>query len=112
MSSPSPDRMPRDLAVAAQSGLDWLRDILGQPVDCSNSALLRAQSAAAGIAINAQLRADSLRMRSAREDKALDRLVRIMQEKALTVPSSVSELQHPHMALSDSPLLVHGQPAV
>ena len=97
MSSPSPDKLARDLASATQSGLDWLRDVLVQPVDCSNSALLRAQSAAAGIAINAQLRADSLRLRSAREDKALDRLVRLMAEKALTVPAIANDSQLPSL---------------
>ena len=86
MSSPETDRLARDLASATQAGLDWIRDILARSAQDGDSALLRAQSAAAGIAINAQLRADSLRMRSAREDKALDRLVRLMQEKALTVP--------------------------
>ena len=99
MSSPSPDKLARDLAGATQSGLDWLRDVLGQPVDCSNSALLRAQSAAAGIAINAQLRADSLRLRSAREDKALDRLVKLMAEKALTVPQTAFDSSAQPMAL-------------
>ena len=97
MSSPSPDRLARDLAVVTQSGLDWLGDILGQPVDCSNSALLRAQSAAAGIAINAQLRADCLRMRSAREDKALDRLCKLIEEKALTVPAHANHSQLPSL---------------
>ena len=95
----SPDKLATDLAKATQHGLDWLREILALPIDDSNSALLRAQSAAAGIAINAQLRADSLRMRSAREDKALAELVRVMQEKALTVPSTVTEKQHPVMDL-------------
>ena len=103
MSSPSPDRMARDLATVTQAGLDWLGDVLGQPVDCTNSALLRAQSAAAGIAINAQLRADSLRLRSAREDKALDRLVRLMAEKALVVPTTLVESPAPFMASLDQP---------
>ena len=93
MSSPSPDKLARDLAAVTQSSLDWIGELLALPIDDSNSALLRAQSAAAGIAINAQLRADSLRMRSAREDKALDRLVRLMQEKALVVPNTLVESQ-------------------
>ena len=97
MSSPSPDRLATDLAGVTQSSLDWIRDILALGVDDTNSALLRAQSAAAGIAINAQLRADSLRMRSAREDKALDRLVRLMQEKALTVPAIANDSQLPSL---------------
>jgi hypothetical protein len=91
MTSPSPDKMARDLAGATQAGLDWTSAVLALPIDDSNSALLRAQSAAAGIAINAQLRADSLRMRSAREDKALDRLCKLIEEKALVVPVSLSD---------------------
>ena len=98
MSSPSPDQLARDLAGVTQSSLDWIRDILALGVDDTNSALLRAQSASAGIAINAQLRADSLRLRAAREDKALERLVKLIAEKALTVPTAHanhSQLQEP-----------------
>jgi len=109
MSSPETDRLARDLAVATQAGLDWIKDILARTAEDGDSALLRAQSAAAGIAINAQLRADSLRMRSAREDKALDRLVRLMAEKALVVPgvalaggNSLAEKHAPPMGLTGS----------
>ena len=86
----NPDKLAHDLAGATQLSLDWIRAVLTAGLDEGNSALLRAQSAAAGIAINAQLRADQLKMRSAREDKALERLVKLIQDKALTVPSVVA----------------------
>ena len=91
----NPDKLAHDLAGATQLSLDWIRAVLTAGLDEGNSALLRAQSAAAGIAINAQLRADQLKMRSAREDKALERLVKLIQDKALTVPSVVAnDSQH------------------
>ena len=64
-------------------GLDKLEQILRMPTDRMDGNLLRAQTAAAGIAVNAQLRADETRLRAKTEGDTLDRLLRaIAEEKA------------------------------
>jgi hypothetical protein len=60
-------------------GLDKLEQILSLPTDRMDGNLLRAQTAAAGIAVNAQLRADETRLRQKTEGDTLDRLLRAIE---------------------------------
>jgi hypothetical protein len=60
-------------------GLDKLEQILRMPTDRMEGNLLRAQTAAAGIAVNAQLRADETRLRQKTEGDTLDRLLRAIE---------------------------------
>lgn len=83
-------------ALAAQlealTGLamDKLKEMLSEPLDVENGPLMRTQAAAAGIALNAQLRADALRMRAARHDRALEALIAVIQSKEGSVPCAAA----------------------
>jgi hypothetical protein len=64
-------------------GLQKLDQILRIPTDRGDGNLLRAQTAAAGIAVNAQLKADETRMKQVRRGDVLERiLAMIAEEKA------------------------------
>jgi hypothetical protein len=81
------ERLAGKLSVLTEAAIDRLSLILALELDVENGSLLRAQTMAAAVAINAQLRADALSLRAIRADKALDRLLEMMREKALLVPS-------------------------
>jgi hypothetical protein len=75
-----PDRIMSDelaakLEQATMLGLEKLEDILRRPTDDHNGNLLRAQTAAAGIAVNSQLRADENKLRAKRDSGVFDRLL-------------------------------------
>jgi hypothetical protein len=63
--------------------LQKLEQILRIPTDRRDGNLLRAQTAAAGLAVNAQLRADETRMKQVGRRDVLERLLAmIAKEKA------------------------------
>ena len=66
-------------------GLQKLEQILRIPTDRGDGNLLRAQTAAAGLAVNAQLRADETKMKQVRgTDDVFERIkVIIAEEEAL-----------------------------
>jgi hypothetical protein len=67
-------------------GLQKLEQILRIPTDRGDGNLLRAQTAAAGLAVNAQLRADETRMKQVRRGDVLARIIAmIAEEKAKLV---------------------------
>jgi hypothetical protein len=67
-------------------GLQKLDQILRIPTDRGDGNLLRAQTAAAGIAVNAQLRADETKMKQVRRTDVMERiLAMIAEEKAKLV---------------------------
>jgi hypothetical protein len=61
--------------------LQKLNQILRIPTDRGDGNLLRAQTAAAGIAVNAQLRADETRMKQVRRRDVLERIMALMVEE-------------------------------
>jgi len=61
--------------------LQKLDQILRIPTDRGDGNLLRAQTAAAGIAVNAQLRADETRMKQVRRKDVLERIIALMAEE-------------------------------
>ena len=71
-------RMPQELSQQLErttsASLSVLEEILAMPNDGSGN-VLRAKTAAAGIAVNAQLRADESRLRAARSDDTLEKLL-------------------------------------
>lgn len=77
------------LEDVTEQALDKLSAILRLPIDEENGSLLRAMTTASAVAINAQLRADALRLRAMHHDKALDRLVAAIKAKELTTPNAV-----------------------
>src|SRR5262249_22034864 len=62
-------------------GLQKVEQILRLPTDRHDGNLLRSQVTAAGIAINAQLRADEARLQTKRGSDVLERLIKIMDEE-------------------------------
>lgn len=92
-------RIAQELQDVTELGLTWLRNVLTIPLDEENGHLLRAQGAATAVAINAQLRADAMRMRAMREDKALSRLIGLIQERRESVPDTMNSLVASHSQL-------------
>jgi hypothetical protein len=72
-----------ELERVTQLGLPKLEHILRIPTDRADGNLLRAQTAAAGIAVNAQLRADETKMKQVPRSDVLKKLLaRIAEERA------------------------------
>ena len=68
------------LEAVTRLGLQKIAQILALPTDCSDGNLLRAQTAAAGLAVNAQLRADETRMRQVRRRDIMELIKARMAE--------------------------------
>ena len=62
-------------------GLQKLEQILQIPTDRGDGNLLRAQTAAAGLAVNAQLRADETRMKQVRRKDVLEKIIAMIAEE-------------------------------
>jgi len=77
-------------AVAGQ-GLEKVSHILALPTDPSNGNVLRAQTAAANIAIGAQIRVDENRLRERRNDVLPELLRRIGEEEARLLEATARE---------------------
>jgi hypothetical protein len=58
-----------------------MTQILKIPSDRGDGNLLRAQTAAAGIAVNAQLRADEAKLKEVRRGDLMERLIVMMAEE-------------------------------
>ena len=61
--------------------LQKLDQILRIPTDRGDGNLLRAQTAAAGLAVNAQLRADETRLKQVRSRDIMERIIEMMKEE-------------------------------
>jgi hypothetical protein len=62
-------------------GLQKLEQILRIPTDRGDGNLLRAQTAAAGLAVNAQLRADEAKLKQVRRGDVLERIIALVEEE-------------------------------
>jgi len=69
------------LAAATRLALEKMTQILKIPTDRGDGNLLRAQTAAAGIAVNAQLRADETRLKQVRSRDVMAQLIAMMAEE-------------------------------
>ena len=78
--SPSDD-LPRKLEEVTRLGLKTLAQVLRAPLDVTDSNLTRSQVTAAGIAVNAQLRADEQRLKAKVQGDVLERLLKAMGEQ-------------------------------
>jgi hypothetical protein len=76
-----PREMANELEEVTRLALKKLSQILQLPTDRTDGNILRAQTSAAGIAINAQLRADEATLRAKTEGDTLDRLLRAIAEE-------------------------------
>jgi hypothetical protein len=70
-----------ELEAVTRLGLQKLEQILRIPTDRGDGNLLRAQTAAAGLAVNAQLRADEAKMKQVRRRDVLERLLALFAEE-------------------------------
>ena len=70
-----------ELERVTRLGLQKMEQILRIPTDRGDGNLLRAQTAAAGLAVNAQLRADETRLKQVRRGDIMERLIAMMKEE-------------------------------
>lgn len=86
-------RLAEKLDGLSEAAIDKLREVIDRPagdeVGEDEGRLLRAQVAASLGALNTQVRVDAMRMRVAREDKALEKLLAIIASKETVVPCDV-----------------------
>jgi hypothetical protein len=75
------DELPEALERVTRLGLKKLERVLRAPLDTTDSNLTRSQVTAAGIAVNAQLRADEQRLKAKVQGDVLDRLLKAMAEE-------------------------------
>jgi hypothetical protein len=86
------DELPEALEAVTRLGLRKLARVLRTPLDATDASLTRNQITAAGIAVNAQLRADEQRLRAKTTGDVLARLLaaieaeRARQNAAESVP--------------------------
>jgi hypothetical protein len=76
-----PETLAPELEAVTRLGLKKIAQILALPTDPGDGNILRAQTAAAGIAVNAQLKADETRMKQARGGDVLARVLKIIEEE-------------------------------
>jgi hypothetical protein len=62
-------------------GLQKLEQILRIPTDRGDGNLLRAQTAAAGLAVNVQMRVDETRMKQVRRKDIMERIIALVEEE-------------------------------
>src|SRR6516225_4407404 len=62
-------------------GLQKLEQILRIPTDRGDGNLLRAQTAAAGLAVNVQMRVDEARLKQVRSRDIMERIIEMMKEE-------------------------------
>jgi len=70
-----------ELEAVTRLGLQKIAQILALPTDPGDGNILRAQTAAAGIAVNAQLKADETKMKQVRRRDVLERLLALFAEE-------------------------------
>jgi hypothetical protein len=76
-----PETLAPELEAVTRLGLQKIAQILALPTDPGDGNILRAQTAAAGIAVNAQLKADETKMKQVRRRDVLERLLALFAEE-------------------------------
>jgi hypothetical protein len=76
-----PETLAPQLEQLTRLALEKMTQILKIPTDRGDGNLLRAQTAAAGLAVNTQLRADQARMKQARGKDIMERIIAMMKEE-------------------------------
>ena len=70
-----------ELEAVTRLALEKMTQILRIPTDRGDGNLLRAQTAAAGCAVNAQLRADEARLKQARGGDIMPKIIQMLKEE-------------------------------
>jgi hypothetical protein len=92
------DDLPAALEQVTRQGLKKLSQVLRAPLDITDSNLTRSQVTAAGIAVNAQLRADEHQLRRKAQGDTLARLIKLIEEEMPKISKAYKRYQ------SDVPL--------
>jgi len=81
--APTADRetLAPELERVTLLGLQKLEQILRIPTDRGDGNLLRAQTAAAGLAVNVQMRVDEARLKQVRSKDIMERIIAMMKEE-------------------------------
>jgi hypothetical protein len=69
------------LEAVTRLGLQKLQQILQIPTDRGDGNLLRAQTAAAGLAVNVQMRVDEARLKQVRRRDIMEQIIAMMREE-------------------------------
>ncbi len=101
--------LPAELERVTRLGLGTIAKILKAPFDPSDGNLTRSQVTAAGIAVNAQLRADEQQLRRKTQGDVFERLLKIIEEEkkklppssSLEVPPAVQQPEHVELQQSE-----------
>ena len=88
------DDLPAALEQVTRLGLKKLEKVLRVPLDPTDSNLVRSQVTAAGIAVNAQLRADEQRLRTKQTGDVFARLLKIIEEEKKAHPEHYLAVPH------------------
>jgi hypothetical protein len=70
-----------ELEAVTRLSLQKLEQILRIPTDRGDGNLLRAQTAAAGLAVNVQMRVDEARLKQVRRRDVMERIIAMMAEE-------------------------------
>jgi hypothetical protein len=76
-----PETLAPQLEQLTRLALEKMTQILKIPTDRGDGNLLRAQTAAAGLAVNAQLRADQARMKQVPRRDVMERIIAMVKEE-------------------------------
>jgi hypothetical protein len=79
------------LEAVTRLALEKMTQILKIPTDRGDGNLLRAQTAAAALAVNAQLRADEAKLRQARRGDMMERIVAMLKEEQAKMEALMAE---------------------
>ena len=95
------DDLPRELEEVTRLGLRKLARVLRAPLDTTDSNLTRSQVTAAGIAVNAQLRADEARLKAKVKGDVLERLLKLIAEEKKKLAARGEEDEEGAFSLRD-----------
>jgi hypothetical protein len=84
-------------------GLQKLEQILRIPTDRGDGNLLRAQTAAAGLAVNVQMRVDEARLKQVRSRDIMERIIAMMKEEE----AKLAEYEQRERGESEGPAAAH-----
>jgi len=87
------DDLPAALEQVTRQGLKKLSQVLRAPLDITDSNLTRSQVTAAGIAVNAQLRADEHQLRRKAQGDTLARLIKLIEEEMPKISKAYKRYQ-------------------
>ena len=95
------DDLAEALEAVTRQGLRKVSQVLRAPLDVTDASLTRNQVTAAGIAINAQLRADEQRLKAKAPSDVLERLLKLIAEEKKKLAARGEEDEEGAFSLRD-----------